>query len=147
MPWLVQWPYKHLVSLPSSQLDASRAADLLIKPSAFAQPSFDTHARGVVYEYLAGACPTAPVENDRCGVTDETLAHLGVNAAATQGIVCVCKFLAAVDKPGIMSPGVGSANGRNCEWLYGRVGSLYLLRLMRVLVPATAELPDIDPVV
>jgi hypothetical protein len=80
-------------------------------------------------------------------VANETLAHLAVSAAATQDITCVRKFLAAVDKPGIMSPGVGSASGGDCEWLYGRAGSLYLLRLMRTLVPATAELPDFDPVV
>ena len=89
--------------------------------------------------------PIAPVENDRCGVTGETLAHLAVSAAAMQKISCVQKFLAAVDKPGIMSPGVGRASGGNCEWLYGRAGSLYLLRLLQVLVPATAELPDFDP--
>ena len=98
-------------------------------------------------KYLAGERPSVSVENDRCGVTNETLAYLAVSAAATQDITYVRKFLAAVDKPGIMSPGVGSASGGNCEWLYGRAGSLYLLRLMRALVPSTAELADFDPVV
>jgi hypothetical protein len=98
-------------------------------------------------KYLAGARPTAPVKNDPCGVTNETLALLAVSAAETQDISCVRKFLAAVDKPGIISPGVGSASRGNCEWLYGPAESLYLLRLMRVFVPATAELPSFDPVV
>jgi Lanthionine synthetase C-like protein len=98
-------------------------------------------------KYLAGARPTIPVENYRCGVANETLAHLAVSAAAMQDISCVRKFLAAVDKPCIMSPGVGSASGGSCEWLYGRAGSLYLLRLMRLLVASTAELIDFDPVV
>lgn len=98
-------------------------------------------------KYLAGSRSTVPVDNDRCGVTNETLAHLAVSAAATQDITCVRRFLAAVDKEGIMSPGVGTASGGNCEWLYGRAGSLYLLRLIRAFVPAAAELPDFDPVV
>jgi Lanthionine synthetase C-like protein len=98
-------------------------------------------------KYLAGARPTFPVENDYCGVMNETLAHLAISAAATQDITYVRKFLAAVDKPGVMSPGVGSASSGSCEWLYGRAGSLYMLRLMRVLVPATANLNDFDPVV
>lgn len=97
-------------------------------------------------KYLAGARPTVSVENYRCGVANETLAHLAVSAATMQDITCVRKFLAAVDKPWIMSSGVGSASGGSCEWLYGRAGSLYLLSLMRVLVPSTAELVDFNPV-
>jgi hypothetical protein len=98
-------------------------------------------------KYLAGARPTDHVANDNCGVTNETLAHLAVSAAATQDITRVRKFLALVDKVSIMSSGVGSASGGSCEWLYGRAGALYYLRLMRVFVPSTADLTDFDPVV
>jgi hypothetical protein len=119
--------------------------------SSSSPPSSDTPQSGTPMEwcknYLAGARPTVPVENHHCGVTNETLAHLAVSAAATQDITLVRKFLAAVDKDYIMTPGVGPVSGGYCEWLSGRAGALYLLRLMRALVPATAELPDFDPVV
>ncbi|MCJ1459742.1 hypothetical protein MMC28_010121 [Mycoblastus sanguinarius] len=78
--------------------------------------------------YLQGTRPQIPVPPSCCGIGSELLAHLAVAAALTQDVVCVERFLAYL--PTVINDDVGEDLGRD-EWLYGRAGTLYLLRLMR----------------
>jgi Lanthionine synthetase C-like protein len=99
------------------------------------------------HRYLAGTRPAAAaaapsvVDADHCGVANETLARLAVRAAATGDEAGVERFLAVVreEGAGVGLLGTGAAGGSgsgsgSCEWLYGRAGMLYLLRMMRSFV-------------
>jgi len=102
------------------------------------------------HRYLAGTRPLAaavpPVDADHCGVANETLARLAVRAAATTGDeAAVERFLGVVREKGGLLLGSGAVAGGSCEWLYGRAGMLYLLRMMRSFVGssgAAAQLLD-----
>jgi Lanthionine synthetase C-like protein len=66
----------------------------------------------------------------------ETLAHLAVSAATTRDLVHVRKFVSYV-------PSLLKASSRgSCDWLSGRAGTLYLLRVMRFFVPSAVDLVD-----
>ncbi|KAL9044116.1 MAG: hypothetical protein Q9214_002723 [Letrouitia sp. 1 TL-2023] len=69
---------------------------------------------------------------NRCGIANDTLAYYAVSAALTQ------------DKRSITSLEtfalqISQAPGGSDEWLYGRAGFLYLLRLVRHWVPSVAD--------
>ena len=76
--------------------------------------------------YLAGTRPKTEVTSGRCGIINETLAHLAVSAASSGNDSYAEKFLTYL--PFTIPP---LAAGASNEWLYGRAGTLYLLRLLR----------------
>ena len=77
--------------------------------------------------YLTGQRPTIDVTPTRCGIANETLAHLAVSAAVNSGNDLYAKnFLAHL--PSVISDTSTEASN---EWLYGRAGTLYFLRLVR----------------
>jgi hypothetical protein len=80
--------------------------------------------------YLAGARPkqSLRVDGNHCGVGCEALAYAAVSAAATKDGTHIKEFLAHL--PTVLLWGADASS----EWLYGRAGTLYLLRLMRLSV-------------
>lgn len=73
------------------------------------------------------------MDNKHCGIGCETLAYLAVKAAITKDISYVSKFIRHL--PGILD----SKSQYPDELLYGRAGTLYLLRLMAHWVPDAAN--------
>lgn len=72
---------------------------------------------------------TAPTPSS-CGIINETLAHLAVSAAAYPANESfVTAFLGFI--PEIVSSTSHGKKAAANEWLYGRAGTLYLLRLLR----------------
>lgn len=63
------------------------------------------------------------VDSDHCGIANETLAYLAVSAVVS-GDASLTQKLCGYE-------GVINAKGGSNEWLYGRAGYLYLLRLCR----------------
>lgn len=66
----------------------------------------------------------APVDPDHCGVANETLAQLAIRAVVYEDdslLQQLCSYSAIINR----------SNGGSDEWLYGRAGYLYLLRLAR----------------
>jgi len=64
------------------------------------------------------------VDASHCGIAQETLAHMAVTAVAKYDLDAVTKLCDCADN---LLGGGGSD-----EWLYGRAGYLYFLRLLRV---------------
>ena len=89
--------------------------------------------------YLAGKRSAASVTASRNGVINEELAFLAVHAALTQDLHDV-KSLAKSITSGVLTAEQGSD-----EWLYGRAGCLYLLRLVRSWVQGSGDI--IKPVI
>ncbi len=87
--------------------------------------------------YLHNSHPEVPVTPSRCGVANETLAHLAVSAAAEQSGKLVDLFLGVV--PAVLADDGDKASN---EWLYGRAGTLYLLRLMRTYTPRNPKVNE-----
>lgn len=87
--------------------------------------------------YLYDSHPDFPVTPSRCGVANETLAHLTVGAVAEQSGKLVDSFLRFV--PSVLADDGDKASN---EWLYGRAGTLYLLRLMRTYTPPNAKVDE-----
>lgn len=83
--------------------------------------------------YLRGTRHVSPVDPDHCGVANEQLAYYAVQAAFTEALNYVEKLVEVI-------PSLLTRKGGSNEWLYGRTGLLYLLRLVRHFVPASAEL-------
>ena len=75
--------------------------------------------------YLTGERSAASVTASKNGIINEELAFYAVRAALTQNLHDV-KSLAKSIKLGVLTAEQGSD-----EWLYGRAGCLYLLRLVR----------------
>ena len=88
--------------------------------------------------YLSGTRHEVPIDPDHCGVINEAFVHLAVSAAVSKDAVRVHKFVALSHDSAVLKP----QSGGSCEWLYGRAGTLYLLRLMRVFVPACTDIID-----
>ena len=89
------------------------------------------------HRYLSHSHPEIPVRPSRCGVANETLAYLSVGAVAGQGGNFVDLILGFV--PALLAENVEGASN---EWLYGRAGTLYLLRLMRAYTPPNTRLDE-----
>nr|AUW30768.1 hypothetical protein [Cladonia uncialis subsp. uncialis] len=87
--------------------------------------------------YLYDSRPGVPVTPSRCGVANETLAHLAVGAAAEQSGKLVDLFLGFV--PAVLAE---DEDKESNEWLYGRAGTLYLLRLMRTYNPLNPKVDE-----
>ena len=87
-------------------------------------------------KYLYDSHPEVPVTPSRCGVANETLARLAVAAVAEQSEKLVDLFLSFV--PAVLAEDREKASN---EWLYGRAGTLYLLRLIRTYTPPN---PNVD---
>jgi hypothetical protein len=86
-------------------------------------------------EYLSGERdPNFMVlqQGDRCGVTSELLAYQAVQAAVSKDLAYVKAFLESI--PLILS------GGFEAEWLRGRAGTLYLIRLIRHWLPGSSHL-------
>ncbi|KAL8636728.1 MAG: hypothetical protein Q9228_005909 [Teloschistes exilis] len=94
------------------------------------------HCKSWCKMYLAPAREAAyGVTADKCGVICEELAHRAVGAAVTgeQGDIEL------MDQHAYM---VAQEPDGSDEWLYGRAGFLYLLRLVRHWVPSQKETMD-----
>lgn len=82
------------------------------------------------YAYLSFAARTAkqrPPDPDHCGIASEIAAQLSLFAVMQQDPTLVqqlCSFESTLNKPGLRTLGSN-------EWLYGRAGYLYHLRLCR----------------
>ncbi|MCJ1336468.1 hypothetical protein MMC09_001744 [Bachmanniomyces sp. S44760] len=75
---------------------------------------------------------------DECGVVSEQLAYWAVSAARSNGMHQeIDKFIAEI-------PNLNSIQGSD-EWLYGRAGTLYMLRLVKHYVSESNS--RIDPVI
>ncbi|KAI0594100.1 hypothetical protein F4775DRAFT_575280 [Biscogniauxia sp. FL1348] len=78
-----------------------------------------------VYRNLGIRAKRRPPSANHCGISDETLAHLAVSAVIlgeSSFVRKLCSYSTIVNSP--------SDVGSN-EWLYGRAGYLYYLRLCR----------------
>ena len=84
--------------------------------------------------YLAGKRSAALVTASKNGVINEELAFYAIRAALTQDLDDV-KLLARSIEGGVMTAEQGSD-----EWLYGRAGCLYLLRLVRSWVQESDDI-------
>ena len=84
--------------------------------------------------YLAGKRSVASVTASKNGVISEELAFYAVHAAMGQELQHV-ESLAKSIKHGVLTPEQGSD-----EWLYGRAGCLYLLRLVRFWVQESDDI-------
>ncbi|KAI4160842.1 MAG: hypothetical protein LQ342_005367 [Letrouitia transgressa] len=83
--------------------------------------------------YLSGSYYSTPaVSPDRCGIANDTLAYYAVSAALTQDK----RSITSLENFAIQ---ISQAPGGSDEWLYGRAGFLYLLRLVRHWVPSLAD--------
>jgi hypothetical protein len=87
-------------------------------------------------EYLSGKRCAVPIDPDHCGVINETFVHLAVSAAVTKDVLRVRKFVGLVRDAALLK----SESGGSCEWLYGRAGTLYLLRMVQHFVPDCADI-------
>ncbi|KAL6719698.1 Checkpoint protein hus1 [Lecanora helva] len=77
--------------------------------------------------YLRGKRRTnGPVDPKHCGIANERLAYLAVSAIHRGEAAPVEEFLTQI--PAILSSSPAAATSN--EWLYGRAGTLYLLRLI-----------------
>lgn len=74
----------------------------------------------------------ASVSPDNCGVINEKLSWYAVAAALTRD-ECYVEELRG------LAMEIAGAPGGSDEWLYGRAGLLYLLRLVRCWVPSSTE--------
>lgn len=82
--------------------------------------------------YLGLGQETVPTLLDAsCGITNEYLAYHTVFACANQDIPSAMKVLSALQNIET-DPGY-------CEWLNGRAGALYLLRVLRKFLPSCRE--------
>ena len=89
--------------------------------------------------YLAGKRTTTPVTASKNGIINEELAFYAVHAALTQDLHDVRSLIKSV-RNGVLTAEQGSD-----EWLYGRVGCLYLLRMVKSWVKESDEI--VDPVI
>lgn len=85
--------------------------------------------------YMAGARGRMPLDSRRCGIASEALAYHAVQACITKDQVYVDTFIANV-------PQIVQGKEYPDEVLFGRAGTLYLLRAMRHWLPASA--PKVD---
>lgn len=69
--------------------------------------------------------PKQAVTADHCGIANETLASLALNAAITKDVSLTQQFCAHA------SPVLNEDGPDSDEWLYGRAGFLYFLRLIK----------------
>ncbi|KAI1823997.1 hypothetical protein F4861DRAFT_284795 [Xylaria intraflava] len=81
------------------------------------------------YLQLGARVPHRPPSPSHCGVGDETLAHLALTAVVSGDASLAHRLCAYADV--INDPADDGSN----EWLYGRAGYLYLLRLCRRVFP------------
>ena len=88
--------------------------------------------------YLEGYDPAGEVRPDDCGILNEELSFCAVSASYTQDLKYVYRMMQHIESASF------DPSGSN-EWAFGRAGTLYLLRLVRAGVPASAEL--ISPVI
>lgn len=84
--------------------------------------------------YLAGKRSPTLVTASRNGVINEELAFYAVHAALTQDLHDVRSLTRSI-KDGVLTADRGSD-----EWLYGRAGCLYLLRLVRSWVQGSNDI-------
>ncbi|RMZ75029.1 hypothetical protein DV737_g5483, partial [Chaetothyriales sp. CBS 132003] len=94
--------------------------------------------------YLPGRSKRARVDADHCGVANETLCQLALRACLEHDASLAHALCAYANS--LLAP---SATGGSDEWLYGRAGYLYLLRLVRASFgsgPCSHEIPVLDTV-
>ena len=88
-------------------------------------------------KYVYDSQPDIAVTPSRCGIANEILAHLAVCAVAEQSGELVDSFLRFI--PAVLADDGDKASN---EWLYGRAGTLYLLRLMRTYSAPNAKIDE-----
>ncbi|MCJ1371595.1 hypothetical protein MMC20_002814 [Loxospora ochrophaea] len=84
--------------------------------------------------YLNSQRAVGGVKAKNCGIINEELAFCAVAAAVSKDINYVHRLLESL--PNVLT------NDGSDEWLFGRAGTLYLLRLVKRWVPESAELVD-----
>ncbi|KAL8948004.1 MAG: hypothetical protein Q9222_005772 [Ikaeria aurantiellina] len=90
------------------------------------------HCKSWCNAYLKGNREFGHINADNCGVINEPLAYYAVLAATTgdlRHVDSLCFAISSVTR---------EKNGSD-EWLYGRAGLLYLLRLVRRWVPSCGQ--------
>ncbi|KAL8937014.1 MAG: hypothetical protein Q9216_004643 [Gyalolechia sp. 2 TL-2023] len=93
------------------------------------------HSKSWCKAYLSGDRDVIQVSADKCGVISETLALLAVHAALTGN-------QRDIDELESHAVTIAQEPNGSDEWLYGRAGFLYLLRLVRHSVPSSKEQMD-----
>ena len=75
-----------------------------------------------------------------CGIADETLSHLALSSITvhSQATDAIPTFIAKVSDV-LSTPPPTSRRPASDEWLYGRAGTLYLLRLIRHFIAPNAD--------
>ena len=84
--------------------------------------------------YLAGERSAGSVTASKNGVINEELAFYAIHAALTQDLHDVKLLTRSIED------GVTTAEQGSDEWLYGRAGCLYLLRLVRSWVQGSDDM-------
>jgi hypothetical protein len=92
------------------------------------------HALTWAKSYIKGSRGSLRVSSSRCGIGDENLCYHAVAAAVTKDQSHVRELVACI-------PHIVRGDYPN-ELLYGRAGTLYLLRLVRHWVPDSSPLVD-----
>ncbi|KAI1262948.1 hypothetical protein F5Y18DRAFT_395527 [Xylariaceae sp. FL1019] len=85
------------------------------------------------YLQLGARLKSPPPDPNHCGIGNETLAHLALSAVMNQEPALIrqlCSHASMINSP--------THEGSN-EWLYGRAGYLYLLRLCQTIVPDQSD--------
>ncbi|KAL9611166.1 MAG: hypothetical protein Q9167_004188 [Letrouitia subvulpina] len=101
---------------------------------SISHPNLQISSHGPEYwceAYLSGFT-SSPVSPDSCGIGNDTLAYYAVSAALTQDK----RSITSLENLAVQ---ISQAPGGSDEWLYGRAGFLYLLRLVRHWVPSYAD--------
>ena len=105
-------------------------------------PQLNVSGHGALHwanAYLIGKRFTTSVTASKNGVINEQLAFYAIHAALSQDLGNV-KMLAESIENGVLTAEQGSD-----EWLYGRAGCLYLLRLVRSWVPKSDDI--VEPII
>ncbi|KAI4156046.1 MAG: hypothetical protein L6R39_001162 [Caloplaca ligustica] len=93
------------------------------------------HAKSWCKAYFSEARQASSVTAEKCGVINEELASLAVDAALTGDEE-------SIDELATHASTVAQEPHGSNEWLYGRAGLLYLLRLLRHWVPSSKSAVD-----
>lgn len=91
-------------------------------------------------EYLSSRRVCSPPDASNCGILNEALAYCAVSACVNQSREAANEVLRHLDK--VCSEGDGSD-----EWLYGRAGYLYFLRMIQIYVPDAVPGEKVEKVV
>lgn len=138
---------------PKKRYDADELGGLMFGPTGAAylllhlsarHPDMRPHGHDLLFwaqSYLDGDRGVLVLEDGRGGILGERLAYTAVRACVSRDPTHVDALLQ--DLPPFLKPATAAAHERfSAGWLYGRAGVLYLLRMVRHWVPASAASLD-----